>query len=160
MSNAPVEPDDRDVARAPAGDPVSGAPISGAPSDNTTVTAVLQSFEQQGFTEQLIPVEGAAMECCGCGTRSPAASFAIEGARRLEGASDPDDMVTVVAARCPQCAKVGTVVLGYGPSASDIDADISAAFGAIQAEVAAEDHDRTDPAWFGGSGHEEPDATG
>ncbi len=69
-------------------------------------------------------------------------------------------MVTVIAARCPQCAKVGTVVLGYGPSASDNDADISAAFGAIQAEVAADDRDPADRSWFGGSGDEEPDATG
>ena len=155
MSNAPTESDHGDLARAQA-----GAPISGAPSDNTTVTAVLNAFEQRGFTEQLIPLDGAAIECGGCGTRSPATSFAIEGARRLEGASDPDDMVTVIAARCPQCAKVGTVVLGYGPSASDNDADISAAFGAIQAEVAADDRDPADRSWFGGSGDEEPDATG
>lgn len=157
MSNSPTEPEHGDLVGAPP-----GAPVSGAPSDNTTVTAVLTSFEQRGFTEQLIPLDGAVIECCGCGTRSPAASFTIEGARRLEGASDPDDMVTVVAARCPQCAKVGTVVLGYGPSASENDADISAAFGAIQVEIqaegSAEDHDPAERAWFGGSGDEEPDA--
>jgi hypothetical protein len=154
MSNAPTEPDHGDLARAPA-----GTPVSGAPSDNTTVIEVLHSFEQRGFTEQLIPLDGASIECGGCGTRSPAVSFSIEGARRLEGASDPDDMVTVIAARCPQCDKVGTVVLGYGPAASDNDADISAAFGAIQAEAAAEDRDPADRSWFGGSGDEEPDAT-
>ncbi len=159
MSDASAEPDDGGLVRPPA-----GAPVSGAPSDNTTVTAVLHSFEQRGFTEQLIPLDGAAIECCGCGTRSPAVSFAIEGARRLEGASDPDDMVTVIAARCPQCARVGTLVLGYGPSASENDADISAAFGAVQAEAVAEgtdeEHGHTDRAWFGGSVDVEPDATG
>jgi hypothetical protein len=159
MSNAPTESEHGDRAGAPA-----GVPVSGAPSDNTTVTAVLNSFERRGFTEQLIPLDGAVIECCGCGTRSPVGSFTIEGARRLEGASDPDDMVTVIAARCPQCARVGTVVLGYGPSASEIDADISAAFGAIQVEIqaegASEDHGREDRSWFGGSGDEDPDATG
>lgn len=130
-----------------------GAPVSGAPSDNTTVSAVLSWFEQRGFREQLLPVDGAAFECSGCGERSAATAFEIEAARRFEGASDPDDMVTVLAARCPRCGAVGTVVLGYGPSASDIDADISAALGAMEAHRA-----RTDRSWFGGSGDEEPEA--
>ncbi len=129
-------------------------PVSGAPSDNTTVSAVLAWFEQRGFSEQLIPVDGAAFECSGCGERSEATAFEIEAARRFEGASDPDDMVTVIAARCPRCRAGGTVVLGYGPSASDTDADVSAALGAMEADRA-----RADRSWFGGSGDEEPDAS-
>ena len=42
----------------------------------------------------------------------------------LEGASDPDDMILVIAASCPVCSTGGTVVLGYGPNASPEDADL------------------------------------
>jgi hypothetical protein len=44
--------------------------------------------------------------------------------RRLEGASDPDDMVAIVAITCPNCAAQGTVVLGYGPMATLQDAEV------------------------------------
>ena len=42
----------------------------------------------------------------------------------MEGASDPDDMTLVVAARCPHCGAGGVVVLGYGPTASEADAAV------------------------------------
>ena len=45
----------------------------------------------------------------------------------MEGASDPADMITVVATSCPVCGADGTMVLGYGPAASDLDAAVSRA---------------------------------
>jgi hypothetical protein len=47
----------------------------------------------------------------------------------LEGASDPDDMMTVIAARCPHCGVAGTLVLGYGPNASPEHVAVSRALG-------------------------------
>jgi hypothetical protein len=44
--------------------------------------------------------------------------------RRLEGASDPADMVAIVALTCPNCGARGTVVLGFGPAGSPDDADV------------------------------------
>ena len=44
--------------------------------------------------------------------------------RRLEGASDPDDMLVLAAVVCPQCSTRGFLVLNYGPSASAEDAAI------------------------------------
>jgi hypothetical protein len=44
--------------------------------------------------------------------------------RRLEGESDPADMVAVVALTCPACGAQGTVVLGYGPMADGHEADV------------------------------------
>ena len=44
--------------------------------------------------------------------------------RRLEGASDPDDMMAVVALECGVCGAAGTMVLGYGPSATAADSDV------------------------------------
>jgi hypothetical protein len=62
-----------------------------------------------------------------CDSESPAGRFEVVAERRLEGASDPDDMVMVVGLRCPVCHIAGTVVLGYGPDASESDADVVAA---------------------------------
>ena len=55
---------------------------------------------------------------------SPADAVAMSSLRRLEGASDPSDMLAVVAITCPACAARGTVILGYGPMATQQDADV------------------------------------
>jgi hypothetical protein len=36
-------------------------------------------------------------------------------------------MLIVIGARCPRCAAAGTLILGYGPNASEDDTAISAA---------------------------------
>ena len=41
--------------------------------------------------------------------------------RRLEGASDPDDMLAIAALVCSQCGARGTVVLHYGPQSDPRD---------------------------------------
>ncbi len=107
--------------------------VRGVPSDNTTLTGVLESLAQHGFEAQFIPLEGAAVECGECGARIRAVDLEIAETRRLEGASDPDDMVAVFAAHCSQCGRGGTLVLGFGPTASDTDADISVEIGRQQA---------------------------
>ncbi len=43
----------------------------------------------------------------------------------MEGASDPDDMLAVIATRCPRCHSAGTLILGYGPMASGDDTDVA-----------------------------------
>jgi hypothetical protein len=105
--------------------------VSGVPSDNTTLVNVLSAMEEQGFTSQLIPAGDASIQCVECNETSPAAEFEFEATRRLEGASDPDDMMVVVGARCPRCATAGTLVLGYGPNASEDDVAISRASGGL-----------------------------
>jgi hypothetical protein len=108
-------------------------PIEGVPSDNTTLVGVLQALEQQGFGSQLIPGPDATIQCGACGDTSPATEFEVDAVRRLEGASDPDDMMTVVGARCPRCGVAGTLVLGYGPNATEDDAAISASLDGLGA---------------------------
>jgi hypothetical protein len=108
-------------------------PVAGAPSDNTTLVSVLQAFEQQGFTEQFIAGPDGTITCASCNESFPAAEFRVEASRRLEGASDPDDMMTVVAGRCARCEAAGTLVLGYGPNATEDDIAISQAFGDLPA---------------------------
>ena len=104
-------------------------PVTGAPSDNTTLVSVLKSFEERGYTAQFIPADDGMVDCAGCGSSFAATELVVEAIRRLEGASDPDDMMTVIAARCPNCGVSGTLVLGYGPNATANDAAISAAIG-------------------------------
>ncbi len=102
-----------------------GVPDEEAATGATTVTAVLERLAAEGFGAPLAPAdEPGRLHCAACGTTSDAAAFEVVHERRLEGASDPDDMVLVVAARCPACGRGGTVVLGYGATASEADADV------------------------------------
>lgn len=94
--------------------------------EDTTILDVLEDFEAQGFTGQFVPRAGAQVECVACGKRSPADHTLLRHLRRLEGASDPADMLAVVALECPHCDALGTAVLGYGPEASALDAEVLA----------------------------------
>jgi len=108
-------------------EPTVDRPVPGAPSDNATLTEMINSLAEQGFVHQFTPVEGGAVECSQCSATVGAATLDLTSIRRLEGASDPDDMMSLVAARCPNCDALGTLVLGYGVNASVDDADISRA---------------------------------
>lgn len=110
---------------------------TGPPSDNTTLTRILARLDEDGFGAQFVVREGAEIECLACSNTSPASSFVVRRSRRLEGASDPDDMVHVVAATCPACDTDGTVVLTYGVNASLEDGDVSLALDMSDAVVEA-----------------------
>ena len=56
--------------------------------------------------------------CSACHHVFAADAAVVDDLRRLEGASDPDDMLAVVALTCPNCATRGTLVLNYGPTAT------------------------------------------
>lgn len=101
--------------------------VPGAPSDNTTLTEVLESFELAGFGGQFVAEHDGFVRCSHCATSFPASRLVVERARRLEGASDPADMVRVIAARCGSCDRRATLVLGFGPTASEDDADVASA---------------------------------
>jgi len=96
-------------------------PLEGVARDASTITDVLASFETAGYTKQFIVRPEAVLECASCRATFPGSAARIDALRRLEGASDPDDMLVVVALVCPRCGAHGTVVLGYGPAASEED---------------------------------------
>jgi hypothetical protein len=58
------------------------------------------------------------LRCEGCGAELEPSGVRVHELRRLEGASDPDDMIAVVAVECGVCNMKGTLVLHYGPEAS------------------------------------------
>lgn len=96
-----------------------------SPSDHETVSAVLADWKENGIGASFRPGgESATLLCTVCESERPADQFEVVTQRRMEGASDPDDMVLLVAARCPVCHVSGAVVLGFGSEASDTDSDI------------------------------------
>ena len=96
----------------------------GVPSDNTTLTDVLAEYEGAGYPGTFDVRSETAIACVTCGAESEPATFAVAGSRRLEGASDPDDMMSVIAVSCPRCGAGGTLVLGYGPTAAAEEAAV------------------------------------
>ncbi len=112
MANAPEETDD---VEAPADD---------AKNDESTMVDVLQAYARGGFGSSFVVTEDSQVECVECGAVSVPASVSMSSLRRLEGASDPDDMIAVVAITCPACNARGTAVLGFGPMATVQDSDV------------------------------------
>lgn len=96
--------------------------LAGVARDASTITDVLAAYESAGYNGQFIVRPEAVLECTNCRAGFPGSAAKIDALRRLEGASDPDDMLVIVALVCPRCDAHGTVVLGYGPAASEEDA--------------------------------------
>jgi hypothetical protein len=96
----------------------------GGPSDNTTLTEVVDSYRASGFASDFFVEEGSRVRCGRCSAIIDSRTLAMQSIRRLEGASDPDDMVAIVATSCPVCGADGTLVVAYGPMASEEDADV------------------------------------
>src|SRR3954447_14149765 len=130
--------------------PIRGARLVGAgstwvhrgmsdypPSDETTLTDVLEGYARGGFTSSFVVTDDSELECIECGTVSSPAEVSMSSLRRLEGASDPDDMVAVVALTCPACNSKGTLVLGYGPMATVQDSDVLKALRDDRADTTA-----------------------
>jgi hypothetical protein len=92
--------------------------------EDRTIREVLAELEGLGFTGQFVPRDAGEVECLQCHSRAPADSTVLRHLRRLEGVSDPDDMLAVVGLACPYCGARGTVVLGYGPEASLVDVEV------------------------------------
>lgn len=94
-----------------------------SPSDNTTLTHVVHGYREAGFTGDFW-AEETGVRCGSCQSVLEAGRLNIHSLRRLEGASDPDDMMAVVALQCGVCDATGAMVLGYGPAGSDVDSDV------------------------------------
>jgi hypothetical protein len=115
--------DERDLIESDA----DGLRAAFVPSDNTTLSSVLEGLEREGYDAQFVALTEGNLRCGACGVASAAGEFAVDSIRRLEGASEPDEMMSVVAAICPRCGVRGTAVLGYGPAASPEDSAVSVA---------------------------------
>jgi hypothetical protein len=100
-------------------------PFEGVARDATTLAEVITGFEAEGYTGQFIARDGGLVECTKCKTRTPASTVTADHRlRRLEGASDPADMLAVAALTCPSCGTRGTLVLNYGAEAGRADDEV------------------------------------
>ncbi len=93
------------------------------PSDKT-IDEVMVAVEAEGYRAQMAARDGGAIVCFACRQESPAEQVAVHALHRMEGVSDPDDMLAVAALVCPRCGALGTVVLGYGPEADPNESDV------------------------------------
>ena len=117
MSSDPVTdqvPEVYDVAVEP----------SAEATDEATLTAVLASYESAGFDAQLAATDEGQVHCYSCGANAAPQQVELHSLRRLEGASDPADMLAVAAVTCPSCAVRGVLVLNYGPDTTRGESDV------------------------------------
>lgn len=96
----------------------------GGEAGDSTLEEIVAQFEGVGHLGQMAARPGGRLICFTCRATSAAAEVELIAMRRMEGASDPDDMLAVAALVCPRCGTRATVVLGYGPEASEDDADV------------------------------------
>lgn len=89
-----------------------------------TMSEVIAGYADAGFTADFDVTDEGRLQCGACDALSAPADVRMSSLRRLEGESDPADMVAVVALTCPACGAEGTVVLGYGPMAAGHEADV------------------------------------
>ena len=92
--------------------------IDGVPSDNTTLLEILDEMAAEGYGGSMTITEGGKLRCPGCGAEIEPSDMHVHKIRRLEGASDPDDMIIVLAVECVPCSERASLVLHYGPEAS------------------------------------------
>lgn len=97
------------------------------PSDNTSLLEVLRAYEEAGYPGQFSVVDDALVLCHTCRSRSEPDTLAVTSMRRLEGASDPADMMVLAVITCPICATGGVLTMNYGPEATAEQAEVQAA---------------------------------
>lgn len=105
-----------------ASDPNDATTGIGVPSDNTTLLAVLEDFRREGWDGNLVLTEDGPIRCPSCRQENDPQRWEQGALQRMEGASDPADMMSVMGLTCPECGTRGTVVLHYGPTASPAEA--------------------------------------
>lgn len=94
---------------------------------DTPLSDVTTAIDAEHGDGQFGVLEGAELRCFTCRETFSAADVTADRLTRLEGASDPSDMVSVIPVTCPHCGTSGSLVLNYGAEASAEEADVLAA---------------------------------
>jgi hypothetical protein len=98
--------------------------IPGVPSDNTTLLEVLDEMAAKGYSATMWVAADGKLRCEGCDAEIDPNTVPVHEYRRMEGASDPDDMLIVAAVECPPCGMKATIVLHYGPESSPEEMEV------------------------------------
>jgi hypothetical protein len=104
---------------------VAASPDDYLQGEAATLTDVIDAFAGDGYAGQFAEVDGD-VRCMTCGEVSAPGTVALGELRRLEGASDPADMLAVAAITCPHCGSGGTLILNFGPEATAGDSAVLA----------------------------------
>jgi hypothetical protein len=86
--------------------------------EDTSLSTVQGILADEGYAGQFIAVEEARVLCTQCRSLLAASWLRADDVTRLEGASDPADMMVVIPLTCPVCHLRGTLVLSFGPEMS------------------------------------------
>lgn len=95
------------------------------PPSPASLIDVIEAAKQNGFVADFTPTSDGRLTCGACEATSEPDRVPREWMHRLEGTSDPDELLTISALECPVCASKGLLVLPYGPAADAEEADIS-----------------------------------
>ena len=89
-----------------------------------SLLGILATFRDEGFTYDFHTRPGGVVECGECHAPHPADTLELHHVERLEGDSDPAEMLAVCAVACPKCGIRGTLVLTFGPESTREDDDV------------------------------------
>ena len=89
-----------------------------------TMADALARFEGEGYTSQFGAVEGDLVRCYSCHVDHEPETIDVDEILRVEGVSDPDDMVAVAALTCPACGCRGTASLKYGAESTVEESEV------------------------------------
>jgi hypothetical protein len=94
------------------------------PPTPATLMEVVEAAKARGIGAEFA-VAGSHIRCGACGEESPPETLNRDWVHRLEGTSDPDELLTVSALTCSACGARGLLILPYGPAADEAEADVA-----------------------------------
>jgi hypothetical protein len=89
-----------------------------------SLLGILATFRDEGFTYDFATRAGGMVECGQCHVPHRADTLELHRLERLEGDSDPAEMLAVCAVACPSCGIRGSLVLTFGPESTREDDDV------------------------------------
>jgi hypothetical protein len=95
------------------------------PPNPATLLEVVEAAKQRGLRAEFTVAADALVHCSACGHDASPDTLSREWMHRLEGTSDPDELLTVSAVTCPACGAKGLLVLPFGPAADAREGDVA-----------------------------------
>jgi hypothetical protein len=113
-----------DQGDAPIGEPGPNEP--GVARGAQSLIEVLADLAAEGYDGEfrITRDDPARLECLRGGHTFAPGDARVSRIHRLEGASDPDEMLLIAAVQCPVCGALGVVTIGYGPAADEGSASV------------------------------------
>lgn len=104
--------------------PDQRAEMTDRQNSEPSLLEILAYYAEGGFNADAHAMDGGQILCGSCQSLITPEHLDVHSMRRLEGASDPSDMVGVIAIICPVCNAHATAVLKFGPEASPDEIEI------------------------------------